>query len=98
MSAQELTQDELKVKVQEILDDMINPAIAGHGGFIRLLDVRENNVYVMMGGGCQGCGMADVTLKSGIETMLKEEIPQIAGVIDQTDHAEGRNPYYQPSK
>jgi Fe/S biogenesis protein NfuA len=98
MSAQELTQDELKIKVQEILDDMINPAIAGHGGFIRLLDVRENNVYVMMGGGCQGCGMADVTLKSGIETMLKEEIPQIVGIIDQTDHAEGRNPYYQPSK
>ena len=98
MSAEELTQDDLKIKVQEILDDMINPAIAGHGGFIRLLDVRDNHVFVMMGGGCQGCGMADVTLKSGIETMLKEEIPQIQGVIDQTDHAEGRNPYYQPSK
>jgi len=98
MNTEPLTQDELKLKVQEILDDMINPAVAGHGGIIRLLDVRDNNVYLMMGGGCQGCGMADVTLKQGIETMLREEVPQIASVIDQTDHAEGQNPYYQPSK
>ena len=95
---QELSPEELKIKVQEFLDDMINPAIAGHGGFIRLMDIKDNNVFVIMGGGCQGCGMADVTLKSGIETMLKEEIPQILAVIDQTDHAEGRNPYYQASK
>ena len=98
MTPEPLSIEELKEKVQELLDDMINPAIAGHGGFIRLLDVRENQVFVMMGGGCQGCGMADVTLKQGIETMIKEEIPQITGVIDQTDHAGGQNPYYQPAK
>ena len=98
MNKEPLSPEDLKVKVQEILDDMINPAIAGHGGFIRLMDVRDNSVFVIMGGGCQGCGMADVTLKAGIETMLKEEIPQIESVIDQTDHAEGQNPYYQASK
>ena len=98
MSDRVLSDEEMKVKVQEILDDMVNPAVAGHGGIIHLLDVRDNNVFLLMGGGCQGCGMANVTLKQGVETMLKEEIPQIESVIDQTDHAEGNNPYYQPAK
>ncbi len=94
----ELDQEQIKAKVQKILDEMINPAVAGHGGFVELLDVKDNQVYLMLGGGCQGCGMVNVTLKHGIEAALKEEIPQIAGVIDQTDHAGGTNPYYQPSK
>ncbi len=89
---------DIKEQVQKILDEMINPAIAGHGGFVDLLDVKENLVYLRLGGGCQGCGMVNVTLKQGIEATLKEEIPQIAGVIDQTDHAGGNNPYYQPAK
>jgi len=93
-----LEQDEIKQKVQKILDEMINPAVAGHGGVVDLLDVKEDVVYLRLGGGCQGCGMVNVTLKQGIEATLKEEIPQIAGVIDQTDHAGGTNPYYQPSK
>jgi len=93
-----MDEKEGKEKVQKILDEMINPAVAGHGGFVDLLDVKENVVYLRLGGGCQGCGMVNVTLKQGIETTLKEEIPQIAGVIDQTDHAGGSNPYYQPSK
>lgn len=90
--------DEIKTKVQKILDEMINPAVAGHGGWVDLLDVKENMVYLRLGGGCQGCGMVNVTLKQGIEATLREEIPQIAGVIDQTDHAGGNNPYYQPAK
>ncbi len=93
-----LDEKEVKDKVQKILDEMINPGIAGHGGFVDLLDVKENVVYLRLGGGCQGCGMVNVTLKQGIEATLKDEIPQIAGVIDQTDHAGGTNPYYQPSK
>ena len=93
-----LDDQQVKAKVQKILDEMINPAVAGHGGFVELLDVKENQVYLKLGGGCQGCGMVNVTLKQGIETTLKEEIPQIAGVIDQTDHAGGTNPFYQPSK
>ena len=93
-----LDDQQVKAKVQKILDEMINPAVAGPGGFVELLDVKENQVYLKLGGGCQGCGMVNVTLKQGIETTLKEEIPQIAGVIDQTDHAGGTNPFYQPSK
>jgi Fe/S biogenesis protein NfuA len=93
-----LDEKAVREKVQQILDEMINPAIAGHGGWVDLLDVKDNNVYVRLGGGCQGCGMVNVTLKQGIESTLREEIPQIASVIDQTDHAGGSNPYYQPSK
>jgi len=93
-----LDEKAVKERVQKILDEMINPAIAGHGGWVDLLDVKENNVYLRLGGGCVGCGMVNVTLKQGIEATLREEIPQIAGVIDQTDHAGGTNPYYQPSK
>jgi Fe-S cluster biogenesis protein NfuA len=62
------------------------------------MDVQDNVVYLQMGGGCQGCGMADVTLKAGIETLIKEEIPEVTEVLDTTDHAAGRNPYYTPSK
>lgn len=93
-----LDDEAVKVRVQKILEEMINPAVAGHGGWVDLLDVKENTVYLRLGGGCQGCGMVNVTLKQGIESTLKEEIPQIVGVIDQTDHAGGNNPFYQPSK
>lgn len=93
-----LDDDQVKARIKKILDEMINPAVAGHGGFVELLDVKNDYVYLMLGGGCQGCGMVNVTLKQGIEATLKEEIPQIAGVIDQTDHAGGQNPFYQPSK
>jgi Fe/S biogenesis protein NfuA len=89
---------DLKSRVQEIIDTMINPAVAGHGGYVELIDVQDNRVYLQMGGGCQGCGAADVTLKAGIERLLREEIPEIAEILDTTDHAAGTNPYYTPGK
>lgn len=89
---------DLKTKVQDLIDNMINPAVAGHGGFVELIDVQDNRVYLQMGGGCQGCGAADVTLKAGIERLIKEEIPEITEVLDTTDHASGANPYYTPGK
>lgn len=89
---------DLRARVQEIIDTMINPAVAGHGGWVELIDVQDNRVYLQMGGGCQGCGAADITLKAGIERLLKEEIPEIAEVLDTTDHAAGTNPYYTPGK
>lgn len=85
-------------KVQELIDSTINPAVAGHGGFVQLVDVKENKVYLQMGGGCQGCGAADVTLKAGIERLIKEELPEIEAVLDATDHTAGTNPYYTPDK
>ncbi|HMH51996.1 MAG TPA: NifU family protein [Candidatus Acidoferrum sp.] len=90
--------EELRGKVQELIDTMINPAIAGHGGFVDLVDVQDNRVYLQMGGGCQGCGAADVTLKSGIERLIKDELPEVTEVLDTTDHASGTNPYYTPGK
>ena len=94
MTTELLDRDQLRAKVQELLDDMINPAVAGHGGVIHLVDVKDDWVYLHMGGGCQGCGSADATLRQGIETMLKEEISQIKGIVDQTNHAEGESPFY----
>jgi Fe/S biogenesis protein NfuA len=91
-------QQELRTKVQELIDNMINPAVAGHGGYVELIDVQDKRVYLQMGGGCQGCGAADITLKSGIERLLKEELPEIEEVLDTTDHASGANPYYTPGK
>jgi len=89
---------EMKDKIQQLLDESINPAVAGHGGFVQLIDVKDNVVYIQMGGGCQGCGMADVTLKAGIERMIMEEVPEVTEVLDTTDHASGNNPYYTPGK
>ncbi len=89
---------ELKTRVQEILNKEINPAVAAHGGWVELIDVTKNEVFIRMGGGCQGCGMADVTLKQGVEKTIRQQIPEIGAIMDTTDHATGRNPYYAPSK
>ena len=89
---------DLMTRVQELIETTINPAVAGHGGFVQLIDVKDNKVYLQMGGGCQGCGAADITLKAGIERLLKEELPEIEEVLDTTDHASGENPYYTPGK
>ncbi|HIE64702.1 MAG: NifU family protein [Nitrospira sp.] len=92
-----LTSPEAKA-VQKVLDEEINPAIASHGGMISLVDVKENIAYIQLGGGCQGCGMADVTLKQGVVVAIKKAIPEIQEVLDVTDHAGGENPYFTPGK
>lgn len=84
--------------VQELFDSRVNPGLASHGGHVELLDIKDNMIFVRLGGGCQGCGMVDVTLRQGIEAMVQEEFPEIERVIDTTDHAAGANPYYQPAK
>jgi len=84
--------------VQKVLDDEINPAVASHGGHVALLEVKDDVAYIQLGGGCQGCGMVDVTLKQGIEVRIREAVPTIREIVDTTDHAGGKNPYYQPSK
>jgi Fe-S cluster biogenesis protein NfuA len=92
------THDDLRRRVQELFDTQINPAIAGHGGYVELLDVRDGIVFVQMTGGCQGCSSANATLKLGIEGFLRNQIPEIVEVLDTTDHAAGRNPYYAPTR
>ncbi len=84
--------------VQEVLDSRINPAVASHGGHIALIDIKEDRAYIRLEGGCQGCGMADVTLKQGVEVEIKDAVPSIIEVLDVTDHANGDNPYYSPGK
>ncbi len=91
-------ESEIRKRVQNLLDREINPAVGMHGGWVELIDVKKNSVYLRLGGGCQGCGAADVTLKMGIEKSIRELVPEVGEILDTTDHAAGRNPYYQPSK
>ncbi len=85
-------------KIQMVIDEKINPSIAAHGGQVSLVNVEEDVAYLQFGGGCQGCGMVDVTLKQGVEVMIKEAVPEIESVRDITDHAEGTNPYYRAAQ
>jgi Fe/S biogenesis protein NfuA len=80
-------------RVRSVLETQINPAIAAHGGMISLVDVEETDVYVEMSGGCQGCALSRMTLKQGVERMLREAVPELTAVHDVTDHASGDNPY-----
>ena len=84
--------------ILEILENQINPSVAAHGGHISLVDVQDDTVYIRLEGGCQGCGMADVTLKQGVAREIQQVVPSITKVLDVTDHAGGTNPYYQPGK
>lgn len=92
-----LPPEEVRRRVQQVLDTVINPAVASHGGMVTLLDVSNNAVFLEFGGGCQGCGMVSVTLKYGVERTIRDEVPEIGEILDTTDHAAGRNPYYAPS-
>ncbi len=90
-----LPESEIRKKVQNLLEREVNPALGMHGGWVELIDVRKNSVFLRLGGGCQGCGSANMTLKMGIEKAIREQIPEVGEVLDTTDHAAGRNPYYQ---
>lgn len=81
-------------KVTQLLEEQINPAIASHGGFARLVKVEDDVAFIIMGGGCQGCALSAMTLRQGIETAILEAIPEIVKVEDLTDHDAGENPYY----
>jgi Fe/S biogenesis protein NfuA len=86
-------------RVQYVLDSEINPSVAAHGGRVSLLELTsEYAVVLQFGGGCQGCGMADVTLKQGIEKTLRARIPEITAVLDATEHGKGENPYYRDTQ
>jgi Fe/S biogenesis protein NfuA len=89
-----LARHPLGSRVQQVLDDQINPGLASHGGAVSLVDIQEGRVVLSFGGGCQGCGMVDVTLKDGVTAQLQQQIPEITEVVDVTDHSAGENPYY----
>jgi len=85
-------------RVLQVLDAQINPSIAAHGGRAELVAVEDNTAFLRLSGGCQGCGMASVTLSQGIEVVIKEQVPEITRVVDVTDHASGENPYFEAAK
>jgi Fe/S biogenesis protein NfuA len=85
-------------RVQQVITDQVNPAIAAHGGGAELVSVDGTIAYLRLFGGCQGCGLAQVTLKQGIERILLESIDELTQVVDVTDHASGDDPYYQSQK
>jgi Fe/S biogenesis protein NfuA len=87
---------DVEERVSQVIQRRINPAIAQHGGRAMLDRVEDGIAFVRLGGGCQGCGMATVTLDQGIESAILESVPEIRQVVDVTDHAAGENPYYQP--
>jgi Fe/S biogenesis protein NfuA len=83
-------------QVAWLIETEINPSLASHGGRVAVQAVTDEGLVVLQfGGGCQGCGMADVTLKEGIEKTLKERLPEVTAIVDATDHSTGENPYYK---
>lgn len=85
-------------RVKQAIDLYVNPGVAQHGGHVTLVEVRDDIVYLQMSGGCQGCGMASVTLSQGIERILREQVPEIAGIQDVTNHSAGDSPYFAAEK
>ena len=87
--------DPIEQQLQQLIVERINPGLASHGGYSALLGVKNGVADIVMGGGCQGCGLSAATLRQGIEVMIRESIPEIKEVRDMTDHTAGENPYYK---
>ena len=85
-------------RVIQVLDQQVNPSIAAHGGRAELVAVEQGTAYLRLGGGCQGCAMATVTLSQGIEAAIIQAVPEITSVVDVTDHQSGTNPYFEAAK
>ena len=86
----------LEERVNYLLYTEINPSLASHGGEVSLVEIMDEETAVLQfGGGCQGCGMVDVTLKDGVEKALIEGIPELKGITDVTDHSYKENAYYK---
>ncbi|MDE0652536.1 MAG: NifU family protein [bacterium] len=87
--------DSVAERLQELLNNHVNPSLAAHGGYVELVKVEDSKAYMLMGGGCQGCTMSAATLHQGVATIITQHVPEILDVIDVTDHAAGENPFYQ---
>lgn len=87
--------DGVEEEIAELFENDINPALASHGGFVKLVKVEDRDVFVEMGGGCQGCASSKATLRYGVESAIRRVAPQVRNIVDATDHAAGVNPYYK---
>ena len=81
--------------MEKMFDEHIRPSLASHGGNVTIVDIDNDKLFLKLSGGCQGCSSSGATLKDGIERMVKRHFPDIAEVVDITDHAAGNNPYYK---
>jgi Fe/S biogenesis protein NfuA len=86
--------DPVAIRIQALIDQQINPGIAAHGGWVVMEDYENSIVYLEMGGGCQGCSLSAVTLREGIEDLIRRNVPEVKDIIDVTDHVAGETPYY----
>jgi NFU1 iron-sulfur cluster scaffold homolog, mitochondrial len=93
-----LSENNLFQQVERILATRVNPGVSTHGGRVELVDVKGTSVYLRLSGGCQGCGAANVTLRQGIEKAIRSQLPEITEIIDITDHASGKNPFYKTTR
>jgi Fe-S cluster biogenesis protein NfuA len=85
--------EQLRRRVRAVLEEQVNPVVASHGGGVDLVDLIDNVVYLRMSGGCQGCGLADVTLRHGVDAAIRDAVPEIGRIHDLTNHAAGVTPY-----
>lgn len=85
---------DLGTRVQSVIDNYLNPALGGHGGFVNLVKVEGTKVFLELGGGCQGCAGARATMRAGVTAVIMEHVPDVTEVVDATDHGAGGNPYY----
>jgi Fe-S cluster biogenesis protein NfuA len=83
---------------RRILDTEVNPAVAAHRGHVSLIGVDQGLARIRLEGGCQGCSLAEVTIRQGIEPLLRDRLPGVAGVLDVTDHEAGTEPFFSPEK
>jgi len=90
--------DELAERVRRVLNVEVNPAIAAHRGRVTLVDVTAGRVRIRLEGGCQGCSLAEVTVRQGIESILRKRLPEVVAIVDVTDHAAGTEPFFAPGK
>ena len=88
------TDAEIRLAVQDVLDRQANPAIARHGGNVSVINVRDGVVSILMSGGCQGCASSAATLRGGVEKMIRAAVREVHDIVDMTDHAAGKTPYY----
>ena len=95
LSPKSPSENQIREKIQWLFEMEINPAIKAHGGHVAIADVKDTSVYLVMGGGCQGCTSAQATLRQGIEQRIRAIIPEVTEIIDVTDHAAGVDPFYR---
>jgi Fe-S cluster biogenesis protein NfuA len=88
----------LAEQARRILEGEINPSIAAHRGHVDLVSADDGWVRIRLEGGCQGCGLAEVTIRQGIEPLLRARLPGMLGVLDLTDHEAGTQPFFSPEK